>query len=370
MKVPFVDLQMIHRPLTKQFQDVFREILDTNEFIAGNRTQKFEESFAQLVGAKHAVLVNNGTTALFMALKALNLPEKSKVLLPVNTFIATAEAVSLAGLTPVFIDINAQTLLMDIEKCMQSLDKQVSAIIPVNLYGRQFPIQALKKRLKSVKHKVSIVEDACQSHGAYEGKKPSISADFSCYSFYPGKNLGALGEAGAIVTNSQKQYDWLMLYRSHGSKVKYVHDIVGMNFRANEMEAAFLNIKLPHLKKYNRERYRLAQQYHAMLQHVPQVILPTLPPEPSHVYHLFIARVKKRAQLQAYLLDKGVQTALHYPTPLHFTKAYKYLDYRKGAFPMAEKTVKEILSLPMYAGMTLDQVEYVCEQIKAFYAKS
>ncbi|MBI5151185.1 MAG: DegT/DnrJ/EryC1/StrS family aminotransferase [Candidatus Pacebacteria bacterium] len=369
MKVPFVDLYSIHKPLEKVFISEFKRIIRTNSFVAGKETELFEQDFASYCGAKHALLVNNGTSALFVALSALHLPRGGEVIIPVNTFIATAEAAVLCGLKPIFVDINKETFLMDLEDTAKKISKKTVAIIPVHLYGQRVNIMEIKKILKKKKSSSAIVEDACQAHGAIVGGKSKVEGDVACYSFYPGKNLGALGEAGAVVTDNTILDQYMRLYRGHGSRIKYFHDIVGMNLRASEMQAVFLRKKLPLLSYQNKARLKAVQWYAKGLRGIKEVKFQVPKLDGSHVYHLFVVHVKNRDELIQYLHDRGIDTGIHYPVPLHKTVAFEKLYGKNNQFFSAELTVSEILSLPMFATITQSQVEYVCKNIRIFYKK-
>lgn len=374
MRVPFVDLSPAHKEVANELTAVFSEVLDTSQFVNGARTAQFEREFSDYCGAKFASLVGNGTLALQAALLGLELPAGGEVLVPVNTFIATAEAVINVGLRPVFVDCDPNTHLIDIDATVAAVTDQTVAVLPVHLYGRLVDMRQLRTALDSARKDVVIVEDSCQAHGAFvSAEKPAVSkySSAACFSFYPGKNLGALGEAGAVVTNSAQLDTWIKKYRNHGSEQKYKHDIIGSNYRTSELQAGFLSVKLPHLNTYNQHRRQVAEQYHQLLADVSQVELPPLVTNSSHVYHLFVARVEKRKQLKEYLNQNGVGVGIHYPDPLHLTPAFEEYfsdnDQKKQSFPAAESTAQLILSLPIYYGMTNQQVEYVCQVIKSFY---
>lgn len=367
MKVPFVDLYHLHRPLEKQFQAVLKKTLKTSSFVAGAETAKFEAEFAEYSGGKHALFLNSGTSALQAIFFALDLPVGSEVIMPVNTFIATAEGPMSVGLKVKFVDVDPVTMLMDLEQTVKAVTAKTSAIIPVHLYGQLVDVPKLQKMLKAAGKKVVIVEDACQSHGAKRGTHPQVWGKAAAYSFYPGKNLGALGEAGAVVTDNRALDTRARLYRSHGSEIKYFHDLVGLNLRAGEMEAAFLRVKLPKLTQYNKRRQQAAKWYEAGLKDIQAIRFQPAVTDGSHVYHLYVIRAPQREALIKHLNAQGVETGIHYPVPLHQQKAFASLGYKKGAFPEAETAAREIVSLPMHALITKKEVEYVCKVIRAFY---
>ena len=369
MKVPFVDLYSLHQPLEKQFETALKKVVRSSSFVAGSHTAEFETKFAEYCGATHALLVNNGTSALYAIFDSLNLPRGSEVILPANTFIATAEGPLAAGLTVKLVDVDPDSMLMDLEKTVKAVTSKTAAIIPVHLYGQRVDVAKLKKMLKAAgKKDVLVIEDACQAHGALANGQAKVEGVAAAYSFYPGKNLGALGEAGAVVTNSRKIDSRARLFRSHGSAIKYYHEIVGMNLRASELEAVFLNLKLPQLTQQNKKRVRAAQWYEQGLKGIKDLQFQPAVTDGSHVYHLYVVRAPKRDALIKYLHEQGVDTGIHYPLPLHLQKAFSNLGYKKGSFPMAEKTAKEIVSLPMFPTITKKQVGYVCQKIKAFYS--
>lgn len=372
MSVPFVDISRIHKPLHKAFVKTFIRLTEAGHFVAAEETLLFEKEWSEYVGAKYTTLVNNGTSALFLALDALNLPEGSEVIIPVNTFIATPEGAILAKLKPVFVDVDPITYLIDENAMIKAITPKTRAIIVVNLYGRVLNILALKKKIeKASSQKIYLIEDACQSHGAYWGKKPKLQSDLACYSFYPGKNLGSLGEAGAVVTNDKQWDKHMKLYRGHGSEIKYHHELVGFNFRACEINAGLLRIKLPHLEKYNTSRYEAACLYYTLLE--PLIVSGKVRMEkPSlsnrHAYHLLELYVHDREGLMKFLQQKNIQTGLHYPHPLHLTPAFMDYGYKKGDFPVAEDLAQHLVSLPMFARIMKKEVREVCDAVKDFYA--
>lgn len=367
MKVPFVDLYELHKPMEDQFIRLFQSVLKKSSFIAGDYTHGFEDHFANYCGAKFSVFTNNGTSALLLALLALKLPAKSEVIIPANTFIATVEAVVAAGLKPVLVDIDPESFLLDLQATKKALTSKTRVIMPVHLYGQMVDVVALRHLTRQKNQKIYIVEDACQSHGARLNGTAKLHGDIACYSFYPGKNLGALGEGGGVVTNSSTWHRWMQLYKNHGSQKKYYHEIMGFNYRQSEIQAAFLDHKLQYLDEGNARRVQAAEWYAKYLSGVAEVVIQQPKIDGGHVYHLLVVRVKKRALLQEYLHEHGIQTGLHYPYPLHTMPAMKEHGYHKGDFPHTEKAAKEILSLPMFATITESQVKYVCKKIVEFY---
>ena len=343
-------------------------IFDQSAFILGDEVANFEQEFARFCRAHYAVGVGSGTDALLLSLKALGLGEGDEILTAANTFVATAEAIEHDGARPVFVDIDPASYNIDVAKIEQHITHRTRAIIAVHLYGNpadMAPILAVARR-----HGLYVIEDAAQAHGAtYEGRPVGTLGDVGCFSFYPSKNLGAIGDAGAVVTNSKKIAQSIYELRDHGSPKKYEHRSVGFTSRLDSIHAGVLAIKLAHLERWNAMRCRIAQQYHDLLSGVPGVVIPPISNNPrSHVYHLYVIRVDStiRGHLRNYLADNGIATGIHYPTPVHLTEAFSHLGYQPGIFPVAEQCSKQILSLPMYPGLQSDQVTYIAEVIERF----
>lgn len=368
MKVPFVDLKIQYLGIKNEIQREINEVLDNTAYICGQKVKKFENDFAKIHKVKYCVGLSSGTDALHTALKALDIKPGDEVIVPVNTFIATSEAVSLCGAKPVFVDHNEKTFNIDVNKIENTITKKTRVIIPVHLYGQPAEMGKITEIAK--KYDLYIIEDCSQAHlSEYRGKKTGGFGNIGTFSFYPGKNLGAYGEAGAVVTNDDTLYNRMLRFRQHGSVEKYIHDSEGHNYRIEELQAAVLNVKLKYINEWTEKRRTIAALYNEYLQNIsPELIsTPFVPDYIKHVYHLFVLKVKKRSELIKYLAGKDITTALHYPVPLHLQKAYGRLDYKKGDFPVAEKCCGEILSVPMYPEITDDQVRYVCEEIKNFY---
>jgi dTDP-4-amino-4,6-dideoxygalactose transaminase len=297
---------------------------------------------------------------------ASDIGQGDEVILPVNTFIATAEGISHAGAKPVFIDINEHTYNIDISRIEEAINQKTKAINPVHLFGQPSDMDPIIEVANA--HNLTVIEDAAQAHLAeYKDKKVGGFGTIASWSFYPGKNLGAWGEAGAVTTNSEELYRKTKKFRDHGSDKKYHHDIIGHNYRMSELQAAVLTVKMKYIKKWTEKRRCNAQKYNERLKDLKNVIIPFESPNCKHVYHLYVIRVEKRDKLQSYLDKKGISTGIHYPFPLHLTAAYKYLDYNKSDFPVAEKIADEILSLPMYPELIETQIDYICESIRKFY---
>ena len=366
-KIPFVDLNRILKDILPEIKNKIKEIVSNSRFIGSKYVKEFEESFAEYLKVKHCITVNSGTSALYLALKSIDIKPEDEVIIPVNTFIATAEAVSLLGAKSVFVDINEKVYNIDTTKIENAITKRTKAIIPVHLYGQCADMDEINKIAK--KYKLWVIEDACQAHGAeYKSKKVGSFGDVAAFSFYPAKNLGAFGEGGAITTSNNEIAEKIKLLRDHGSKQKYYHEIIGGNFRMEEIQGAVLSTKIKFLDKWNETRRNAAKLYNESLKD-SEIIAPYETSYNKHVYHLYIVRVKKRGNLQRFLLENGVATGIHYPIPIHLQKAYKDLNYKRGNFPVAEKVTEEILSLPMYPGLSEKEIKFVVGKIKDFYSR-
>ena len=363
--VPFVDLKAQHRPLQNEIQKVLGEIVEAAYFVGGPKVQRFEEEFAAYVGTDHAVGVSSGTSALELALKVIGVGPGDDVIVPANSFFATAEAVSNVGARPIFADVDPNTFHIDLASAERVLTPQTRAIIPVHLYGWALEMAPIERF--ATRHKLHIIEDAAQAHGVGRGgHRVGSSGRLTCFSFYPGKNLGALGDAGAITTGDSGQAQTLRHLRDHGSPAKYRHTLVGTNARLDAMQAAALSIKLPRLDGWNERRRSHAALYAAGLKD-SGVMTPALPPSGQHNFHLFVVRTQQRDELRNFLVSKGIECGIHYPTPLHLTEAYQALGAPKaGSLPVSEQLAQEILSLPMFPELTAEQIEYTVGTIHEF----
>ena len=374
MRVPFVDLKVQYEAIREELEREFRKVFEKTAFIMGPALAEFEEAFARYCGVKHAIGVANGTDALLLALKAFGIGPGDEVITAVNTFIATAEAIVHAGATPVFVDCDPQTYNINVKQLEAKITPRTKAIIPVHLYGQPADMDPILELAKN--RGLYVIEDAAQAHGAtYRGRKAGSMSQIACFSFYPAKNLGAYGDAGAVVTNDDAIALTVRKLRDHGGVEKYQHDLVGYNSRLDTLQAAVLLVKLKYLDAWNRRRQENAQLYDALLAEVPGIVTPNVLEGATHVYHLYVIRVERgsRDELQRFLRERGVHTGVHYPRPLHLTPAFGYLGYRMGDFPVAERYASQILSLPMYPELTREQIEYVVECIDEYarrYAKS
>ena len=364
MNIPFVSFKPMERELDADLRAAFERVYQRSWYIEGEEDAAFEKAFADYCGVEHCIGCGNGLDALMLALKALGVGAGDEVLVPSNTYIATALAVTYTGATPVFVEPDIRTYNIDPMRLEAALTERTKAVMPVHLYGQSCdmgPIMAFAK-----KHDLYVVEDCAQAHGAtYNGRKIGTFGDAAGFSFYPGKNLGALGDAGATVTNNKTLADKIRALGNYGSDYKYHHVYQGNNSRLDELQAAFLSAKLPHLERMNAERRRIADRYLAEV-HNEQIVLPYVLPSTEPVWHIFAVRCQKRDELTAYLAEKGISTNKHYPIPIHLQGAYASLHIPQGALPIAEEISATQLSLPMYYGMTDNEVSYVIDALNAF----
>ncbi len=365
LEVPFLDLKAQYRALAPEVNRAVTDVLESAQFVGGPSVENFEQEFASYIGARYAIGVSSGTSALELALKVADIVPGDEVLVPANSFFATAEAVSNVGAKPVFTDVDAASFHLDLHSAERMITSRTRAIIPVHLYGRAMDLRLVTEFADA--YRLRIIEDAAQAHGSkYNDKTVGASGRLTCFSFYPGKNLGAYGDAGAVTTNDSNEAHKLRLLRDHGSPAKYQHSIIGTNARLDSIQAAILSIKLRHLDHWNQLRRRHATQMSAALAD-SSVTPPTVPAGGEHVFHLFVVRSPQRNELRHYLSDNGIGTGIHYPVPLHLTEAYQQLGYPgKGALPVAEQLAEEILSLPMYPELTDDQIESTIDAIMHF----
>ncbi len=380
MNIPFLDLKTQFREIEHEVLPMVKEAMENAAFIGGPQVSGFEAEFATFCESKHCVGVNSGTDALRFALLAAGVGPGDEVITVPHTFIATTEAISQVGAKPVFVDIDPKTYNMDPNKLenylskgqrgtISSLQPRPRAVIPVHIYGQPADMDAIAAVAN--KHNLVVIEDACQAHGAvYKGKKAGSMGVAGCFSFYPGKNLGAYGEGGAVVTRSEDIANKIRMIRDHGQAKKYFHDMEGYNGRLDAIQAGVLRIKLRRLKSWNEARRQNAKHYNELLSPIKGVTIPLEAEGSRHVYHLYVILVDDRDGLQKYLNDKGIGTGLHYPVPLHLQKAYSHDGYKEGEFPVTESVAKRLLSLPMFPELTKEQIEYVAESIKEFVTPS
>jgi dTDP-4-amino-4,6-dideoxygalactose transaminase len=361
-KIPFLDLNAQFQSIRKDIVDAIDRVLVSGHFVGGEWVEGFEEEFARFVGSRYAIGVSSGTAALELALKAARITAGDEVLVPANSFFATAEAVSNVGARPVFGDIYPGTFHLDVASLERLITPRTRAVIAVHLYGWAMDLSALQEFAD--RHRLAIIEDAAQAHGTErKGVHTGGSGRLTCFSFYPGKNLGAYGDGGAVTCNDPSHAERLRLLRDHGSPAKYVHLIVGTNARLDAIQAAALSVKLRHLRKWNTLRVEHANAYAAKLCN-SGIQIPEIPNSGEHNFHLFVIRVKNRDAVRRQLLGRGIETGVHYPLPLHLTPAYQELGYpTRGSLPVSEQLATEILSLPMYPELADSQIAEVSKAV-------
>jgi len=363
-KIPCLDLSIQHAQLKTEIFDAFEKVYAKTAFSGGPFVEEFEQQFASYCQTNYAIGVSNGTTALHLAMLALGIGQGDEVIIPANTFIATAWGVSHAGATPVFVDCTADTWEIDVAKIEEKITANTKAVIGVHLYGQPFDIYAVKAICD--KHNLFLVEDAAQAQGArYKSKPVGGFGEMACFSFYPGKNLGACGEAGGITTNKESYAEHLRSLRNHGCKVRYYHDEIGFNYRMGGLEGASLQVKMKYLEGWNNRRRAIAKRYLTEIKN-DKIKMQHQPDFADSVFHLFVVTAEDKDGFCQYLTDNNIIPAFHYPVPCHLQKAYAHLDYRQGDFPNAEYLAAHCISLPMYAELTEEQVEYVIEVINEY----
>jgi dTDP-4-amino-4,6-dideoxygalactose transaminase len=414
MKVPFLDLKIQYLAMKDEIHTAIQQVLDATAFAGGPFVAQFEKEFASFCGCGEAIGVGSGTEALWLCLLALGIGPGDEVITVPNSFIATAEAITLCGATPAFVDVDPHTYTLDPNKLEDYLKKRYTrksqvasrkgskgkaepttgngqwvagnpqldgirlspsasnlqpgslpkAVIPVHLFGQPADMDPILEIAK--KYNLAVIEDACQAHGAlYKGRKAGSLGDAGCFSFYPGKNLGAYGEAGAAVTSDPAMAARMRMIRDHGQSKKYHHELIGWNDRMDGIQGAILSAKLQNLSSWNEARRKNAHLYTKLLGEVDGVVVPEEAPYARHIYHVYAVRVQNRDRLMSALGEKGVSCGIHYPIPIHLTEAYKFMGLGKGSFPAAEKCAEEFLSLPMYPELSEEQIEYVCAAIKS-----
>ena len=364
MKVPFVSFLPMERELDSELRIAFDRVFNRSWYIEGEEDAAFEKEFAKYCGVKYCVGVGNGLDALMLSLKALGIGDGDEVIVPSNTYIATALAVTYVGANPVFVEPQIETFNIDPDKIEIAINEHTKAIIPVHLYGQPCDMDPIMEIAQ--KYGLKVIEDCAQAHGAtYKGQKVGTFGDVAGFSFYPGKNLGALGDAGAVVTNNKELADKIRALGNYGSDYKYHHIYKGNNSRLDEIQAAFLLAKLPHLERMNTERRRIADRYLSEIVNL-KVVLPMASEQTIPVWHVFGIRCMEREALEKSMNEAGIGTNKHYPIPIHLQECYKDLGYGLGAFPIAEEISKTELSIPMYYGMTDDEISYIIETINNF----
>ena len=365
MVIEFVNLKRQFLPLREEIMSGIEQVLAGMNLFLGENVYQLEEEFAAYCGAPHAIGVGSGTDALHLALRAVGIGLGDEVITVSNTFFATVEAIALCGGRPVFVDIDPATYTMDPSQVEAAITPRTKAVVPVHLYGHPAdmdPIIAISRG-----HGLSVVEDACQAHGAeYKGVRAGSLGDAAAFSFYYSKNLGAYGEGGMVVTKDREIATRVQMLRNHGGKERYRHALLGVNARLDEIQAAALRVKLPHLDGWNAARRTWAEEYSRHLAGLEDVVTPVAQPYAKHVFHLYVIRTRDRDRLQRWLKSHGVSTGIHYPVPVHLQEACTHLGYSPGSLPETEAAAQEILSLPMFAELTIDEVAYVCQTIRGY----
>jgi dTDP-4-amino-4,6-dideoxygalactose transaminase len=359
--IPFVDLKRQCAEIRSEIDDAMQRTLDGGVFASNQAVARFEDKFAQYCGARCCVAVNSGTSALHLAMIASGVQAGDEVVTTPFTFIATSWAISYVGARPVFVDIDPHTCNLDVEQIARAITSKTRAILPVHLYGQMADLEPMRELC--AKHGLTLIEDAAQAHGAeYQGIRAGAYGDLGCFSFYPTKNLGAFGEAGAITTNDEKLAAQLRSLRDHAQIEKYRHEEIGFNYRMDELQGAILGVKLRYLDRWNTARSELAKSYANRLAKTT-LIAPFEAPGRKHVWHLFVIRWPQRDRLRDELSKTGISTGLHYPIPLHLQPAYRFLGYKPGDFPVSERLASECLSLPMFPGLEQNELDRICDAI-------
>ena len=365
MKVPFLDLKLQYESIKDEIAVALQNVLDNTAFAGGPFVAQFEKDFANFCNCQYAIGVSSGTTALWLALLGFEIGSGDEVITVPNTFIATVEAISFCGAKPVFVDIDDKSYTMDPNVLESAITPKTKAIIPVHLFGQMADMDPIMEIAQA--HNLKVIEDACQAHGAtYNGKAAGSIGDAGCFSFYPGKNLGAYGEGGAVVTNNAGLDQKIRMLRDHGQSKKYHHDYIGWNGRLSGFQGAVLSVKLKYINDWNEARRRNANLYNELLAECDGFIKPMEVDYARHVYHVYALRAQNRDWLIDFLTKKDIHCGIHYPVPVHLTGAYRSLGFGKGSFPIVEKCADELVSLPMFPELTEEQIEYVVTEMKRF----
>jgi dTDP-4-amino-4,6-dideoxygalactose transaminase len=363
MQVPFLDLKSHHAPMLTEISGAIRDVIESNAFAGGPFVDRFEEDFAAYCNSPYAIGLGSGTEALWLTLMALGVGPGDEVITVPNTFMATAEAISYCGARPVFVDVDERTYTLDPDALPKAVTVRTKAIIPVHLFGQPADMDSI---LKFARHRgLFVIEDACQAHGAeYKGRRAGTLGDAACFSFYPGKNLGAFGEAGAVVTDNAELQEKIRILRDHGQIRKYHHTMIGWNCRMDGIQAAALQVKLRYLEKGNQLRRSHAAHYDQAFDGMEEIVTPAHAADVRHVYHVYAIRVQERDEVMRLLGEKGIGCGVHYPIPVHLQEAYRSLGYGRGDFPIAERCAAEFISLPMFPELTSEQLEIVVQAVQ------
>ncbi len=367
-KIPLIDLRRQYLSVKEEIDKIMAGVIERGAFTLGDELESFERNFARYCGVAFAVGVGSGTEALHLTLKALGIGEGDEVITVPNTFVATVEAILMCGARPVFVDVDERTYNMEVSQLKNVFTERTRAIIPVHLYGQSAEMDEIMNFARE--RGLKVIEDACQAHGAkYEGRRVGSFGDAGCFSFFPSKNLGAFGDGGMVVTDDRNLAERIKRLRHHGHVDKFTHLEPGFCSRLHNLQAAVLNVKLKYLEGWNKERRHLASLYSRLLCNLP-VKTPLIYQKAEHVFHLYVVRVRERENLKRFLNERGIQTGIHYPIPIHLQPAYRNLGYRKGSFPIAETLANQIISLPLFPGMREEEVETVVHAFKEFFHQS
>ena len=366
MKIPFVDLKEQYKTIKNEIDEAIQSVIDDTAFIKGKYVEKYEKEYAEKYGAKHCIGVANGTDAIYVSLKALGIGTGDEVITVANSWISTSETITQTGATPVFVDIDPDYYTIDHKLIEDKITPKTRAIIPVHLFGQPAEIENIQSICKA--HNLHMVEDCAQAHFAeYNNQKVGTFGIAGTFSFFPGKNLGAYGDAGAIISNDDDFAMKARMYANHGALIKHQHQIEGMNSRLDGMQAAILSVKLKYISGWNEKRLKNATLYNKLLAGVEGIAIPKINKNVKHVFHLYVIRADRREALQKYLAGKDISTGIHYPTPLPLLPAYKYLNHTPSDFPIASNYMDKILSLPMFPELTDEKIEYVVECVKKVF---
>jgi dTDP-4-amino-4,6-dideoxygalactose transaminase len=366
MNIQMVDLKRQYEKIKPEVDNAIQEVLDSTQFILGRKVSDFEKTVAEYLGVKYAIGVANGTDALQIAMMALGIEKDDEVITTPFTFVATTETIVMIGARPVYVDINPVTYNIDVKKIKEKITSRTKAILPVHLYGNPAEMDEIIAIARE--YNLYVIEDSAQSFGAeYKGKKVCSFGDVACISFFPSKNLGCYGDGGMVVTNNEEIHEKVRMIANHGSKVRYVHERLGMNSRLDALQAAILNVKIKYIDEWNNKRIQNAKLYSERLKDVKQVITPTYPEYSKHIFHQYTIKVENRDDLQKFLTSKNIPTAIHYPVPLHLQPAFRGFA-EEGSLPYAEEAAKKVLSLPMHPDLEIEEIDYITNLIKEFYS--
>jgi len=366
MKIPFLDLKAQYGTIKEEIENQLQEVMASTAFASGPFVKKFEDDYAEFCGTQFCIAVNSGTSALHAALLAHGVQAGDEVITVPNTFIATAWAITYCGAKPVFVDVHPETKLMNSSLIEQAITSKTKAILPVHLYGQPADMDPIN--MIAQKHGLVVIEDAAQAHAArYKGQNIGNMGNTACFSFYPGKNLGAYGEGGAVVTDNEELAIKIRMLRDHGQPKKFYHDFVGFNYRMDGFQGAILSVKLKYLQEWTDRRNIIAQQYNDELMDIKDLQLTNVQNDAVSAYHLYVIHTEQRNDLMKHLDEQGIATGLHYPIPIHMQRAYYLLGHKKNDFPNAELNAAKCLSLPMYPELSDDQIQHICRKIKDFF---